>query len=47
MALAFDLRRPIQKLDTKNIQSKAVHCMAVGSIVSSFTFILALVVGVL
>ncbi|APO70455.1 hypothetical protein IE4872_PC00441 (plasmid) [Rhizobium gallicum] len=47
MALAFDLRRPIEKLDTKNIQSKAMHCIAVGSIVSSFTFILALVIGVL
>ncbi|TDW25584.1 hypothetical protein [Rhizobium gallicum] len=47
MALAFDLRRPIQKLDAKNIQSKALHCMAIGSIVSSFTFILALVIGVL
>ncbi|MHC2296053.1 hypothetical protein [Rhizobium mongolense] len=47
MALAFDRRRPIQKLDTKSIQSKAVHCMAVGCMVSSFTFILALVIGVL
>ncbi|CAN7650461.1 hypothetical protein [Pararhizobium sp. LjRoot238] len=45
MALVFDLRRQIPKSDIRNIESKPTHCMAVGSIVSSFAFILALVIG--
>lgn len=47
MALAFDLRRPIPRLDIETIQHAVKHCMAVGSIVSSFVFILALVIGII
>lgn len=46
MALTFDLRQPISKPRIKNIQSKVMHLLAVGSIVFSFTFILAVVMGV-
>ncbi len=47
MAIAFDLRQPTAKSRAGDMQSKAGHCLAVGSTVSSFVFILALVVGVL
>lgn len=43
MALTFDLRQ--SKPRVRNIQSKITHCLAVGSIVSSFAFILAVVMG--
>ena len=46
MALTFDVRQSISRPRIRNIQSKITHCLAVGSIVSSFTFILAVVIGV-
>jgi uncharacterized protein (DUF2062 family) len=45
MALAFDVRRQLIKSDFKTIQSRVMHGMVVGSVVSSFAFILALVIG--
>lgn len=47
MALAFDLRRPLRQSDFKTIQSKAMHGIGVGAVVSSFAFILALVIGLI
>lgn len=47
MALVVDYRRPLSKPRLDGLRSKAMHCVALGSIVSSFTFILALVIGVL
>ncbi|MEZ2128250.1 MULTISPECIES: hypothetical protein [unclassified Sinorhizobium] len=45
MALTFDFRQPISRPRIRDIRSKIMHCLAVGSIVSSFTFILAVVMG--
>jgi hypothetical protein len=47
MALTFDIRQPVSTSSLKDVRSKAGHCLALGSIVSSFAFILALVVGFL
>lgn len=47
MALTFDVRQPVTTSNLKNARSKAEHCLALGSIVSSFVFILALVAGFL
>ena len=46
MALTFDIRQPSPGFRSRNIHSKVTYCLELGSIVSSFTFILALLIGV-
>ena len=47
MALTFDVRVPTARLQVRQIRSKMTSCMAWLAWSSSFTFILAIVMGVL
>lgn len=46
MAFTFDIRRPISRPTTRAVRSIAQHCLAVGTVISSFAFVLAFVIGV-
>ncbi len=45
MALAFDLRRPIARRVPSDIRSRLVRGAEICTVVSSFVFLFALVVG--
>ena len=45
MALILDYRQPAPRLRTATLHSKAMHCLAVASTISSFGFILSVVIG--
>jgi hypothetical protein len=46
MALAFDLRRPVARRAPNDIRSRLVRGVEVCSVVFSFVFLFAFVVGV-
>ncbi len=45
MALAFDLRRPVVRRVPSDIRSRLVRGVEICTVVSSFVFLFALVVG--